>query len=65
MTQLEKASFVLNAQHKIKTSSVGGMLYVNVTEDVSVAIHPEDIEHYAERYDEIQWDAELLNKLNQ
>ena len=65
MTNLEKASFVLNAQHRIRTSPVGGMLYVNVTEDVSVAIHPEDVEYYAERYDEIQWNTELLNKLNQ
>ena len=72
MTQLEKAQFVLDTQHNIPTSIIGkddaktnGMLYVNVTEDVSVAIHPEDIEHYAERYDEIQWDTELLNKLNQ
>tara|TARA_R110002012_G_C11483116_1_gene595307 strand:+ start:44 stop:259 length:216 start_codon:yes stop_codon:yes gene_type:complete len=65
-TDLEKAQFVLNTQHNIPTSIIGkddaktnGMLYVNVTEDISVAIHPEDIEYYVERYEE------YINELNQ
>jgi hypothetical protein len=58
MSNLEKAQFVLDTQHDIPTSIIGkddaktnGMLYVNVTEDVSVAIHPLDIEYYAEQFD--------------
>ena len=65
MTQLEKASFVLNAHHDTPSEELGGRLYINVTETLSVAIHPEEIEYLAERYDEIQWNTELLNKLNQ
>jgi len=63
MTNLEKASFYLTTQD-IYTEEVFGKLYVNLNESESVAIHPESIEYFAERYDEIQWDTELLNKLN-
>ena len=66
MTQLEKAAFYLNAQHDTPSEEVGGRLYINVSEHLCIAIHDEEIHYLAERYDEeIQWDTELLNKLNQ
>ena len=65
MTDLQKASFYLNAQHDTPSEEVGGRLYINVSEFLNVAIHDEEVEYLAERYDEIQWDTELLNKLNQ
>ena len=39
MTQLEKASFVLNAHHDTPSEEVGGMLYINVTETLLSLIH--------------------------
>lgn len=57
MTDLEKASFVLLAKHNTPSEEVGGMLYVNVTEQLSVAIDRAQIEDLAERYDdEYGWD---------
>ena len=53
MTQLEKASFVLNAHHDTPSEEVGGMLYINVTETLSVAIHDEEVEYLAEQYDNL------------
>lgn len=53
MTKLEKASFVLNAQHDTPSEEVGGMLYINVTESLCVAIHDEEVEYLAEQYDEL------------
>ena len=52
MTQLEKASFVLNAHHDTPSEELGGMLYINVTEGLSVAIHDDTIAFLAECYDE-------------
>jgi len=65
MTNLEKASFVLNAQHNTPSQEADGRLYIRVSEYLNVAIHDEEVEYLAERYNEIQWDKELLNKLNQ
>tara|TARA_R110000824_G_scaffold124333_6_gene282741 strand:+ start:1456 stop:1647 length:192 start_codon:yes stop_codon:yes gene_type:complete len=57
-TDLEKALFML--QHdEIESDEMRGKLYVNLTEYTSVAIHPDDIEYLAERYDE------YINELNQ
>ena len=57
-TNLEKASFML--QHdEIESEEVGGMLYVNLTEYTSVAIHDETIEYLIERYDD------YIKELNQ
>ncbi len=53
MTQLEKASFVLNAHHDTPSEEVGGRLYINVTESLCVAIHDEEIHYLAEQYDEL------------
>ena len=58
MTQLEKASFVLNAYHDTPSEEIGGMLYINVTESLCVAIHDEEIHYLAEQYDN-------LNQLNE
>ena len=52
MTQLEKASFVLNAHHDTPSEELGGMLYINVTEGLSVAIHDDTIAYLAEEFDE-------------
>tara|TARA_R110000824_G_scaffold269868_1_gene458336 strand:- start:56 stop:223 length:168 start_codon:yes stop_codon:yes gene_type:complete len=53
MTQLEKASYVLNAQHDTPSEEVGGRLYINVSEYLNVAIHDEEIHYLAECYDEL------------
>ena len=58
MTNLEKASFYLNAQHDTPSEEVGGRLYINVTESLCVAIHDEEVEYLAEQYDN-------LNQLNE
>ena len=58
-TDLEKASFILTTEDDVYCEEVGGMLYVNISESRSVAIHPEEIEYLAERYDE------YINELNQ
>ena len=52
MTQLEKASFVLNAHHDTPSEELGGRLYINATETLSVAIHDDTIAYLAECYDE-------------
>ena len=52
MTQLEKASFVLNAHHDTPSEELGGMLYINVTETLSVAIHDDTIAYLSEEFDE-------------
>ena len=52
MTDLQKASFYLNAQHDTPSEEVGGRLYINVSEHLCVAIHDEEIYYLAERYDE-------------
>jgi|TARA_R100001086_G_scaffold121381_1_gene62481 hypothetical protein len=59
MTNLEKASFVLEINHETPSEELDGKLHINVTEYLSVAIHPEEIEYLAERYDE------YINELNQ
>jgi len=51
MTNLEKASFVLNARHKTPSDEVDGMLYIKVSETFTVAIHDETIAYLAEQYD--------------
>ena len=52
MTQLEKASFVLNAHHDTPSEELGGMLYINVTEGLSVAIHDDTSAYLVEEFDE-------------
>ena len=59
MTQLEKASFVLEVHHETPSEELGGKLYINVTEYLSVAIHDDTIAYLAEEYDE------YVNELNQ
>ena len=59
MTKLEKAAFVLEVHHEMPSEELDGKLHINVTEYLSVAIHPEEIEYLAERYDE------YINELNQ
>ena len=58
-TDLEKASFVLNTHHDTPSEELGGRLYVNVTETLSVAIHDDTIAYLVECYDE------YVNELNQ
>jgi|TARA_R100000995_G_C3445002_1_gene105204 hypothetical protein len=53
MTQLEKASFVLNAHHNTPSEELGGKLYINVSEYLNVAIHDEEVEYLAEQYDNL------------
>ena len=51
MTNLEKASFILNQHHDTPSEEVGGKLYINVSEYLNVAIHDDEIEYLAEQYD--------------
>ena len=53
MTDLQKASFYLNAQHDTPSEEVGGRLYINVTETLNVAVHDDTIAYLAECYDEL------------
>ena len=53
MTNLDKASFVLNAHYDTPSEELCGMLYINVTERLSVAIHDEEVECLAEQYDHL------------
>ena len=52
MTQLEKASFYLNAQHDTPSEEVGGRLYINVTETLNVQVGDDTIAYLSEVYDE-------------
>jgi len=52
MTQLEKASFVLNAHHNTPSEEVGGRLYINVTETLNVSVGDDTIAYLSEVYDE-------------
>ena len=53
MTQLEKASFVLNAQYDTPSEEVGDSLYINVTETLNVQVGDDTIAYLAECYDEV------------
>ena len=53
MTNLEKASFVLNAHHDTPSEELDGKLYINVSEYLNVAIHDEEVEYLAEQYDHL------------
>ena len=50
MTNLEKASFVLNAHYDTPSEELCGMLYINVTETLSVAIHDDTIAYLSEEF---------------
>jgi hypothetical protein len=52
MTNLQKASLYLTEQD-IYCEELDGKLYVNLSETISVAIHPEEIESLSEAYDTI------------
>jgi hypothetical protein len=58
-TDLEKASFVLTTHHDTPSEEIGGRLYVNVTETLSVSIGDDTIAYLVECYDE------YVNELNQ
>ena len=62
MTQLEKASFVLNAQHDTPSEEVGGRLYVNVAKTLNVQVADDTIAYLAEQYDIIQSEIDELNQ---
>ena len=51
MTQLEKASLMLERHHDTPSEEVNGKLYINVSEYLNVAIHDEEVEYLAEQYD--------------
>tara|TARA_R100000353_G_C6392855_1_gene165313 strand:- start:235 stop:408 length:174 start_codon:yes stop_codon:yes gene_type:complete len=54
MTQLEKASFVLEVHHETPSEELDGKLYIDVSEYLSVAIHAEEIEYLAKQYDNLE-----------
>ena len=51
MTQLEKAAFMLETHYETPCEEIGGIIYIDVSEDLNVAIHDEEEEHLAEQYD--------------
>ncbi len=53
MTQLEKASFVLEVHHETPSVELDGKLYIDVYEHLSVAIHDEEVEYLAKQYDNL------------
>ena len=53
MTNLEKASFVLNAHHDTPSEEIGGRLYINITDSFSVSVGDDTIAYLAECYDEL------------
>ena len=53
MTQLEKASFVLEVRYETPSEEVGGKLYIDVSEYLNVAIHDEEVKYLAEQYDDL------------
>ena len=54
MTQLEKASFVLEVHHETPSEELDGKLYIDVYEHLSVAIHPDEIDYLAKQYDNLK-----------
>ena len=59
MTQLEKAAFMLETHYETPIEEIGGIIYIDVTESLCVAIHDDTIAYLAEEYDE------YVNELNQ
>ena len=53
MTKLKKAAFVLEARYETPSEEIGGKIYIDVSEYLSVAIHDEEIHYLAEQYDEL------------
>ena len=53
MTQLEKASFVLEVRYETPSEEVGGKLYIDVSEYLTVAIHDEEVEYLARQFEEL------------
>ena len=62
MTQLEKASFVLNAHHDTPSEEIGGRLYVNVTETLNVSVGDDTIAYLVECYDEYVYETMYEHK---
>lgn len=54
MTNLEKASFVLEVHHGTASEELDGKLHINVSEHLNVAIHDEEVEFLAEQYDNLK-----------
>jgi len=53
MTNLEKASFVLEVRYETPSEELDGKLYIDVSEYLSVAIHDEEVKNLAEQYDNL------------
>tara|TARA_R100000700_G_scaffold10439_3_gene15241 strand:+ start:1036 stop:1203 length:168 start_codon:yes stop_codon:yes gene_type:complete len=53
MTDLQKASFVLEARYETPSEELDGKIYINVSEYLNVAIHDEEVEYLAEQYENL------------
>ena len=53
MTKLEKAAFMLETHYETPSEEIGGIIYIDVTGSLCVAIHDEEVEHLAEQYDNL------------
>ena len=51
MTKLEKAAFVLETHYETPSEEIDGIIYIDVSECLTVAIHDEEVEYLAEQYD--------------
>ena len=59
MTNLEKASFVLNEHYDTPSEEVAGRLYIDVSEYLNVAIHDEEVQCLAKQYDRLKGGGRL------
>ena len=53
MTDLEKAAIVLEARYETPSEEIGGILYIDVTEYLTVAIHDDEVEYLARQFEEL------------
>ena len=51
MTNLEKATFVLEARYETPSEEIGGKIHIDVSEYLSVAIHDDEVAYLAEEFD--------------
>ena len=54
MTKLEKAAFVLETHYETPSEEIDGIIYIDVSEYLTVAIHDEEVEYLAEQYESVK-----------
>ena len=54
MTKLEKAAFVLETRYETPSEEIGGIIYIDVSEHLTVAIHDEEVDYLAKQFEELK-----------